>query len=80
METVGDLVESLGITVEKLRNDSEPGLQVCHHSESCFYKNCEHAWPHYPHSEIGTCGHEVCLRMVVVAYCVPIEEVNNEES
>ncbi len=74
METVGDLVESLGITVEKLREDSEPEPQICVYAETCSFGRCEHRWPHHPHNEIGACDEEVCMRVGVIAHCIDITE------
>ena len=74
METVGDLTDSLGITVENLREELEPALKVCIHAESCSFGMCEHKWPHHPHNEIGTCDDEVCMRIGVIAHCIEITE------
>lgn len=74
METVADLCKSLGITVKELEKETTPGLMICRHTEVCWEGNCDHKWPHYPDSSIGTCGEEVCTRMGVVAGCLPVEE------
>lgn len=70
METIGQLCNSLGISVRQLDRETEPELLICKHHEVCSHPNCHHRWPHHPHSEIGTCGEEICLKEGVMASCV----------
>ena len=79
MDTVGDLAESLGVTVEKFKEDVEPGLRVCIHAATCSFGYCEHIWPHHPSSEIGTCDYEACINMGVIACCTPVEGEESSE-
>lgn len=74
MDTIGDLANSMGITVEKLREETEPDMMVCVHHDSCSQFNCEHKMPHHSHNEIGTCDSEVCMREGVVAHCHAITD------
>jgi hypothetical protein len=74
MDTIGDLCDTMGITVEKLRGDVEPSMMVCVHSETCSFGNCEHKWPHHACSEIGTCDYEPCVNMGVIACCTPLTD------
>ena len=74
MDTIGDLCDTMGITVEKLRGDVEPDMMACVHGDICSFGDCAHRWPHHPHGEIGTCGQEHCVRMGILANCASITD------
>ncbi len=71
METMGDLAQSMNITVEELCKDVEPEV-ICVHNDTCSFGNCPHRWPHHAQNEIETCDYELCMNMGVVACCTPI--------
>ena len=78
METIGELFKTMGISVKTLKPEEEetkPVMKVCRNSEVCSQFNCEHRFPHWEHSEIGTCGEEVCLKEHVMASCIDINQI-----
>ena len=74
METVGDLCNSLGISIRQLEQETEPEEKICRHFEICSFATCDHRWPHQPSTEIGTCSDEVCVKMGVIASCINVSD------
>lgn len=76
MKTVGDLCNTLGISIGQLDRETAPEMKICRHFEVCSFGHCEHRWPHHPAGELGTCDEEVCSQMGVVAGCINVSEAS----